>query len=498
MKEHWKRIGKVPHHGICVHLASIRTQKSSGIGTFLDLIPLIDWCKDHRLDLLQILPINDSGPDASPYNAQSSIALDPIYICFEELGITGHDFSELNASSHVLRRDVLRTKTKALKNFFDKTFEKSPEYLAFVEENESWLKPYITFKAMKEMTQGDHWKLWPKKLPPISEKVLDFYAFLQFLSFSQMKAVHFHAKKQGVLLMGDIPILLNPDSVDVWSHKHLFNLDLSAGAPPDFYNPDGQDWGFPLIDREEMKKEDFLWWKRRLKIAENFFDIYRIDHVIGLFRIWATVDGMKPIEGSYFPKKKNLWAKNGREMLEMMIESTHLFPIAEDLGTLSPGIKNTLKSMKITGTSLILQMRTRNGKGKFIPFSKYRPESLSTISTHDSPTFDLWWKMYPEEAALFASFMKMKYEPFLNPSKKLKILRAAHRTPSYFHVNLLQEYLSIFPELSWLNREDERINVPGKILPTNWTYRYRPTLEEILLHKGLSEAMHTVIPQSSQ
>ena len=207
-----------------------------------------------------------------------------------------------------------------------------------------------------------------------------------------MKTVHAHAQKQGVHLIGDIPILLNPESADVWDQRHLFNLELSAGAPPDFYNPDGQDWGFPIINREEMKKEGFSWWKRRLKIAENFFDIYRIDHVIGLFRIWATQEGMKPIEGSYFPKKKSLWAKHGREMLEMMLKCTTLFPIAEDLGTLSSQIENTLKSMKITGTCLILQMRTRKGKGTFIPFQKYKPESLSTISTHDSPTFDLWWK----------------------------------------------------------------------------------------------------------
>ena len=93
--------------------------------------------------------------------------------------------------------------------------------------------------------------------------------------------------------------------------------------------------------------------------------------------------------------------------------------------------------------------------------------------------------------------MKMKYTPFLSPEKKLKILQAVHKTPSYFHVNLLQEYLSLFPELSWLNLEDERINIPGKILPTNWTYRYRPTLEEILSHKGLSEVFKTVIPKPS-
>lgn len=497
LKEHWKRIGRHPHHGICVHLSSIRTKRSSGIGTYLDLFPLIDWCKNHKLDILQLLPLNDSGADPSPYNALSSIALDPIYLSFDELSIPLDGFEDLNAETHVLRAEVLERKLERLSTLFT-NFKVSEEYLQFVENHKEWLEPYITFKAMKRLMHHTHWKDWPKTLPPIPEELKDFYAFLQFHCFRQLKKVHKYAQERGVFLMGDIPILLNPDSVDVWTHKKLFHLDLTAGAPPDFYNPKGQDWGFPLINREAMRNDDFLWWKRRLKIAENFFDIYRIDHVIGLFRIWGIEPGQKPAEGTYFPKKRKLWAKQGREALEMMLESTPLFPIAEDLGTLSREIEGTLKRMKIPGTNLILQMRTRKGKGKFIPFRKYKPHSLSTISTHDSPTFDLWWKMYPEEAALFARFIKMPYEPFLQPNQKLQVLQMAHQTPSLFHINLLQEYLSLFSELTWLNPEHERINIPGTVLPTNWTYRYRPTLEEIVSHKKLSEAMEWIIPSPEE
>jgi len=487
IEEHWKRIGKFPHHGICVQLSSLRTQNSSGIGEFLDLIPLIDWCTNHHLDILQLLPINDSGLDPSPYNPQSSMALDPAYLSLYELGLPIDPFKKLTQTPRTSKEEVLKQKLPVLKKLF--LDSGSPDYKSFTEKHRAWLIPYIQFKAMKELTGGASWKSWPKTLPPFSEGTLRFYIFLQYHSFRQMKKVRAHAKKQGVMLMGDLQILLSPDSVDVWDRRALFNLELSMGTPPDFYNPRGQNWGFPLMNRKAMKKDHFSWWKERLDILGNFFDIYRIDHVLGLFRAWGIEQDKDPKDGSFFPKKRSLWAEYGKEALEAMLDSSPLFPIVEDLGILCPEIETTLKKLKIPRTCLMLHMRTRQGTGKYIPFSHYRPHSLCTLSTHDSPTVDLWWKMYPEEAFLFCQFMNLSYEPLIDCEKKRKILQAAHQTPSLFHINLLQEYLSFFPELVWLNAEDERINMPGTVLPTNWTYRYRPFLEAMIHHEGLSKLM---------
>jgi len=467
----------------------LRTKKSSGIGEFYDLIPLIDWCKSVGFDCIQLLPINDSGEDPSPYNAVSSCALDPIYISLSELGIEkGHDFSPLNQTQRVLRKEVLKRKLPLLKEHYKDTFEslkETQEYKIFVEEN-PWLGTYTLFKVLKENLSELHCFNWPTDYPDPNEDDLHFMTFLQFHAFRQMKQVYAYAQKQKVFLIGDIPILLSPDSADIWVNRVLFDMSFSAGAPPDDFTPLGQNWGFPLFDRDAMRENGFAWWKRRLKLLDQFFDIYRIDHVLGLFRIWAMQEGEGPDEGSFIPKNRDLWVKNGTELLQMFLETSPLLPIAEDLGTVTKEITTTLKKLEVAGTKLIWMT---DDKKKLVPFEKYGADSMTTVSTHDTPTLALWWRIYPKYATEFAKLFDWEYDPILTPERRFKVLHKAHHTQSLFHVNLLQEYLALFPELVWLNPEDERINVPGTLLPKNWTYRFRPYLEEIADHTGLKAAI---------
>ncbi|MBS0625469.1 MAG: 4-alpha-glucanotransferase [Verrucomicrobia bacterium] len=504
-EKHWERIGLKPHHGIALPLSALRTKKSCGIGEFSDLIPLIDWCKNLGFDCLQLLPLMDTGDDASPYNPISSCALDPIYLSLADLpGAHFLNLDELKTFTKLPRvaiRELKHVKLEWLYRYFKQAFEavsQEKSYLLFVESH-PWLLPYALFKAYKDEYGGKNWRDWPLEMQSYDEALIeskresiDFHSFLQYFCYQQLGRVKEYAASRHVFLKGDVPILLSPDSADVWADKNLFILDLAAGAPPDYYNKEGQKWGFPLFNWDAMRRTGFAWWRRRLDAASHLFHIYRIDHVVGFFRIWAIPEASKPAEGHFVPENRDLWAGQGKELLEMMIDASPLLPMAEDLGTIPPEVYPILKELGICGTKVIRWTRYDDQK-TYIPYSDYEPFSMTTVSTHDADTLSGWWKRYPDEAHAFSHFKGWTYQPELSREKIFEILRDSHHTPSYFHINLLQEYLALFPELVWANPDEERINVPGALLPNNWTYRFKPYVEEIVSHQGLAEKMRRLL-----
>lgn len=490
---HWQKIGKKSHHGVCIPLFSLKSQTSCGIGEYLDLIPLIHWCKKIGLDCIQLLPLNDTGADPSPYNPLSSLALSPIYLSLHELGIDITPFAQLNNEPRLLRETVRREKINALQKHFDETFaalSRTDSYQAFVEEHRLWLDPYARFKAIKRELQDMHWKDWPHPLPNLLKEEIDFYKFLQYHCFRQMQKVKKEAEESSLFLKGDVPVLLSMDSVDVWRSPDLFHLDIEAGAPSDDFCQEAQIWGFPLLRWDEMKKNGYEWWKERMALVEKLYHIYRIDHAIGFFRIWGVPKGKTAREGRFFPPDPTEWVPSGKEHLEALLSVSPLLPIAEDLGTIFQGMRDTLKELGICGTKV---MRWEFEKDRFTPLNAYEPYSMTTVSTIDLEPLGLWWKKHPVDASIFAEFMGAAYDPILSAPLREKILKASHQTSSMFHINLLSEYLALFPELVWLNPEDERINLPGTTIPTNWTYRFRPFLEEILSHEGLFEALQRIL-----
>lgn len=506
-QKHWEKIGFKPHHGIQVPLFSLHSKKSCGIGEFFDLIPLIDWCKSLDFDVIQLLPINDTGDDRSPYNPISSCALDPIYLSLADLPEATHfdldPFHPLSSLSRLARFDVKQEKMRWLYRYFEQifpSFSTSQGYLSFLDQN-PWIPIYALFKAIKDEYGGKSWTEWPLEYQTPKEdhfaakqKTVDFHSFLQFLSFQQIKEVRDYASNHGVFLKGDIPILISPDSADVWAYRSLFQTDLSAGAPPDAYNRLGQKWGFPLINWDVMRQQNFSWWKQRLHVFEQLFHIYRIDHIVGFFRIWGISKDKKPTEGSFFPPDPEQWWPQGREILSMMIDTSPLLPMGEDLGTIPKEVPPILKEFGICGTKVLRWQRQILEK-RYIPYSEYEPLSLSTVSTPDLDLLQVWWKKFPEESIPFAHFKQWSYSPDLTAEQRLSILQDIHHTPSYFHINLLQEYLALFPELVSSNPEEERINVPGTLLPTNWTYRFRPSVEEILAHQGLAQSLRNILKE---
>ena len=310
----WKKIGIQKLHGINTPLFSLRTEASEGIGEFMDLMPLIDWVQGVGFHILQILPINDTGYSASPYNALSSIALNPIFLRLSLLediqsipifSETIYSLKKLNQKPKVDYREVRLTKMRCLEKYVAH-IEKDPSWkkrlFDFIDQ-QPWVKTYALFMALKKKNGQSSWLYWPEEeknptsftdLFAIHEKECLFYAFIQLFCYSQCIEIKRYAEKKGVYLKGDIPILLSPDSADVWAERENFSLEYTTGCPPDLFNYEGQNWGFPLFSWNYLKKNNYLWWRRRLQFAEQFFHLYRIDHLVGFFRIWAIPLGSPP------------------------------------------------------------------------------------------------------------------------------------------------------------------------------------------------------------
>jgi 4-alpha-glucanotransferase len=489
-------------HGINIPLSALRTKKSCGIGEFFDLLPLIDWCQEVGFNIIQLLPLNDSGTDPSPYNALSSCALNPIYLSLSDLPDAPNP-GELGALQHTPYHDILTLKYNFLRDYYakeGKTLLNTTECQTFIESN-PWLIPYALFKTLKDRLSQTHWMFWPDDLKKpnydlLLEKHHDdmlFYVFVQYLCFEQMTHVKRVATSKTILLKGDIPILVSPDSVDCWLHPELFDFTYFAGAPPDSYNLEGQNWGFPLFNWERVKSENFGWWKERLFVASHYYNLYRIDHVVGLFRIWAILPGGQAREGKFIPENPALWIPQGKEVLQMMSAASPMQPIAEDLGTIPPSVRTCLAELGIPGTKVVRWERDYTTQGKFLPYADYPSLSMTTVSTHDSETLQQWWQSTPQEAQLLAQTYGWTYSPDLTFDQRLQLLHDAHHTPSRYHINLLQEYLALFPAFVWPHPNDERINIPGTVTPTNWTYRFRPSVEEFTGHAELKKVLKKIL-----
>jgi len=318
----------------------------------------------------------------------------------------------------------------------------------------------------------------------------------QYLCYLQMKHVKEVANSQGVFIKGDIPFLISRDSSDVWlpSSRKFFLMGHSAGAPPDAYSDDGQDWGVPVYDWPALKDSEYWWWIERLRYASYFFDIYRIDHIVGFFRLWRVEQGKKAIEGEYFPAEAELWEDQGKNHLTLMINNSAMLPIGEDLGTLPDCCRPTLKSLGICGTKVVIWEREWLAEGKpYIPFESYDKCSMTTVSTHDTEPLRMWWERNPEDSKGLCKAMNLDWTEKLSQDYQKQILKCSHQSGSLFHVNNLLEYLCLVPGLFWENLDDDRINVPGKLLDTNWTYCFKPSVSQIVENEELKLSLREII-----
>ncbi|MEX0961303.1 MAG: 4-alpha-glucanotransferase [Simkaniaceae bacterium] len=492
----WEKIGKSHHHGFDLPLSSLKTKQSCGIGEYLDLNLMIDFCKSVGFDTLMLLPLNDTGEDPSPYNALSASALHPIYLSLSSLPNLTPEFDErinrlkkMNGEKRVPYLTILRKKDAFMRRYFEvygAHFEE--EVLQFSNEF-PFLKIYALFKILKENMEGQSSEEWPDEIKQLTKthfqhllqthkESIQYILFVQYFCFKQLKKAKSYAEEKNIFLKGDIPILISPDSADVWYHTEYFDLSFAAGAPPDQFTPEGQYWGFPIYRFDVMNEEGFSWWKERLQYASHFYHIYRIDHVIGFFRIWAIPRGQEAAKGRFLPGNEWEALSQGRLVLKEILKASHMLPIAEDLGFMPPGASEILEELSISGTK-VFRWEKDPKTGEYDSFQSYSPLSMSTVSTHDSETLRQWWDTQNKEVVNFSKMKGWDPKSPLTKEMRLEILRDIHHTSSFFHINLFNEYLALIDDFVYEDPDDERINIPGEILDRNWTYRMRPYLEEV-------------------
>ena len=306
----WKGAGTV------IPVFSLRTEGSFGVGDFGDLKLMIDWCAKTKQRILQVLPINDTNmtrtwQDSYPYNSISIYALHPQYTDFRQLPAIKDEAKrtafetlrkELNELPQIDYERMFAAKMDYLREIYAQEGSKvlkSKAFKEFFEQNKEWLVPYAAFCHYRDLYGTATFQEWPDhhELPASEREAMTksttklykdvaFWYFVQFNLDQQMHAAHAHARAQRVILKGDIPIGISRDGVEAWVEPKYFNLNGQAGAPPDPFSADGQNWGFPTYNWDEMLKDGCSWWVRRFRKMAEYFDAYRIDHVLGFFRIW--------------------------------------------------------------------------------------------------------------------------------------------------------------------------------------------------------------------
>jgi 4-alpha-glucanotransferase len=318
--------------GVAIPVFSLRSEKSFGVGEFLDLPLLADWARRAGLKLIQILPVNDTSAthtsmDSYPYAAISAFALHPLYLNLDRLAGTGDQLlpedlvrlrHQLNGLESLDYEAVMKAKLAFVRKIFPARQEKTfadEEYRNFFAQNQHWLAPYAAFCFLRDKFGTPDFDQWPeyrvysaKEIKALAARdsgardEMELHCFIQFHLHCQLREAADYVRSQGLILKGDIAIGVHRHGADVWQQPELFNTDMQAGAPPDPFAAKGQNWGFPTYNWQRMKQDGFDWWKRRLAQMGHYFDAFRIDHILGFFRIWSIPrNAVEGILGYFVP-----------------------------------------------------------------------------------------------------------------------------------------------------------------------------------------------------
>lgn len=318
--------------GIAIPVFSLKSEKSFGVGDFGDLKRMVDWAVNTRQKVIQILPVNDTTMthawiDSYPYNSISIYAFHPMYADLKQMGNlkdkeTAAAFNrkqkELNALSAIDYEAVNRVKWEYFHQIFKQEGEKvldSKAFRSFFEANKDWLQPYAVFSYLRDLYHTPNFREWPQYSEYNAQEIeelcrpdtadyahIAIYFYIQFNLHLQLLEATTYAREHGVVLKGDIPIGISRNSVEAWTEPYYFNLNGQAGAPPDDFSINGQNWGFPTYNWDVMENDGYKWWMKRFQKMAEYFDAYRIDHILGFFRIWEIpMNAVHGLLGQFVP-----------------------------------------------------------------------------------------------------------------------------------------------------------------------------------------------------
>ena len=488
--------------GVLMHVSCFPS--SLGIGCFdANCRSFIQFLASSGMKYWQVCPLHPTSFGDSPYQSVSAFAGNPYFIDLTQLVADGFlceneivplsgldcnhvDFGKLYIeNSKILHLGYLR-------------FEETSDCAEFCKKESPWLDDFSLFMALKEIFGGQQWLQWPKEwkdyrvakknfaakkidkksMPDVTfESLLDaikYHKFVQWQFEKQWKAVRNFAVKNGIEIIGDMPIFVGLDSADVWAHKEIFKLDRNgmpkfvAGVPPDEFSATGQLWGNPVFDWNALERTDYAWWHARIKRAQDLYDIIRLDHFRGFYDYWEIpADEKTAIDGE--------WRLGGGEKFFKNIAKHHenVRFIAEDLGILSDGARNLLKTVKMPGMSVLQFAFDGNKSNGYLPYLHERNSALY-VGTHDNNTTRGWYDELSDEH-------KDQVRRYLQVSGRdiaWDMLRCGFESCARLFIISMQDILCLGSEC--------RFNMPGS-LSGNWTWRMSEQQFENLLCTGCSE-----------
>ncbi len=548
--------------GILLPAFSPRRSGDLGIGDTAAFLQWIDWAAEHKVGFLQLLPINETGSDDSPYNAISSVALEPLYLTMEVDSIPGLEAQDIEqaraeigaeaiaarlveyAAVRVAKRRLLRI---AYARFCVGNYAaEKDEFTTFQEDEASWLYEYSLFRALMERAgDSESWDLWPDAFNEANKardflarehasgddrgmRDAEFYRWVQWLCFRQWREVRAHADRCGVKLMGDIPIGISYYSADVFFQSENFDLEWCGGAPPEtmfkhdrFIQRWGQNWGIPLYRWAEMESQGFPWWKHRIEKLTEIFHIFRIDHILGFYRIYAfpwrpqrnhefinlSEEQARELCHGRLPgwawrpddtdENKRANRDDGDRRLRAIIAAAHGGEIVgEDLGCVPDYVRPHLESLGIAGFR-IPHWESRDGH--VVPGNELPECSFATYSTHDHDSIAALWQGHHLAATgvstsdegemagarwnlrMFAEFSGLPAEKELaafDSNIQWSLIAGLLRCRSRYAAIMVTDLFGMF----------DRYNRPGTVGGGNWRFRLPFTLAEMQHRKDLAEA----------
>ena len=563
--------------GILIPTFAIRTEYDLGIGDTASLKTLVDWAAEHGLSVVQLLPINETGRDNSPYNAISSAALEPSTIATTPEALPDlkeEDYQDVIRSYDLqaLRRGgidypvVKRLKRALLQKAFasfctselQAETQRAQAFLQFRKKHADWLEGYALFRILIDRNDGvETYDSWPEtqRTAMLARQWIDsqtseerqrigeernFVSYIQWVAYTQWQEVHAYANERRVALMGDVPMGISYYSADVYTHPELFRRDWSGGAPPEtifdsepFVKKWGQNWGIPLYDWNRMRRDHFAWWRRRIGLICELFDVVRIDHILGMYRIYAfpwrpeknlefldipndlvleKTNGRVPQfmeRGDDSLYNKELNRQQGDEILRTLLRAAGDSAIVgEDLGVVPDYVRPHLASLGIPGFK-IPNWEIDYSNGQLIPGCMYPRCSVTTYATHDHDPMKVYWNRTVKRAVQLNPSNHAKLQAEIDTAnwelfrlcEYAGILRSEDNPFPLFDDTIHEKLLeALFQSNSWmaicmitdLIGSTQRFNVPGAISSSNWSERLSHTIAEMRQHPEVSAKMQRI------